>query len=93
MQKPAEALEVFKLNFEKNGDNWPVHVGLARGYAATGDVKKALDAERVEQAGGGVGGVGDAAHRVAALARQVQAERAFRVGRERHALADQPVLT
>lgn len=40
---PAEALEVFKLNFEKNGDAWPVHVGLARGYAATGDVRKALE--------------------------------------------------
>lgn len=36
------ALEVFRLNAERHPDQWPVHVGLARGYAAVGDGKKAL---------------------------------------------------
>ena len=40
--KPKEALEVFELNHKRNGDIWPVHIGLARGYAATGDKKTAL---------------------------------------------------
>jgi hypothetical protein len=42
-KKNAEALEIFKYNAERNGDTWPVHVGLARGYAATGDNAKALE--------------------------------------------------
>jgi hypothetical protein len=42
-KKEKEAMEVFRLNFERNGDTWPVHVGLARGYAATGDNKQALE--------------------------------------------------
>jgi hypothetical protein len=42
-KKNAEALEVFKLNQERNGDTWPVHVGLARGYAANGDKAQALE--------------------------------------------------
>ncbi len=37
-----KGLEVFKLNAEKFPDTWPVNVGLARGYAAVGDYKKAL---------------------------------------------------
>jgi len=45
-QKPKEAMEVFQLNAERNGDQWPVHVGLARGYAANGDPKQALDHAR-----------------------------------------------
>jgi hypothetical protein len=45
-KKNAEALEVFRLSFERNGDQWPVHVGLARGYAATGDPKQALEHAR-----------------------------------------------
>jgi hypothetical protein len=43
MKKNAEALEVFKYNAERNGDAWPVHVGLMRGYAANGDNKQALE--------------------------------------------------
>jgi hypothetical protein len=43
MKKNTEALEVFKYNAERNGDAWPVHVGLARGYAAVGDNKLALE--------------------------------------------------
>ena len=38
-----EALEVFQLNAQRNGDAWPVHVGLARGYAAAGENQKALE--------------------------------------------------
>jgi tetratricopeptide (TPR) repeat protein len=43
LKKPDEAMEVFKYNAERNGDTWPVHVGLARGYAALGDNKQALE--------------------------------------------------
>jgi tetratricopeptide (TPR) repeat protein len=43
LKKPNEALEVFKYNAQRNGDAWPVHVGLARGYAAVGDNKQALE--------------------------------------------------
>jgi hypothetical protein len=42
-KKTSEALEVFKYNAERNGDAWPIHVGLARGYSAAGDLKQALD--------------------------------------------------
>lgn len=42
-KQTAEAMEVFKFNAERNGDTWPVHVGLARGYAALGDNKQALE--------------------------------------------------
>jgi hypothetical protein len=44
--KNADAMEIFKLNAERNGDSWPVHVGLARGYSATGDIQKALEHAR-----------------------------------------------
>lgn len=40
---PAEAMKVFELNAQRNGDVWPVHVGLMRGYAANGDLQKALE--------------------------------------------------
>jgi hypothetical protein len=42
-KKNREAMEIFQLSFERNGDQWPVHVGLARGYAANGDAKQALE--------------------------------------------------
>jgi tetratricopeptide (TPR) repeat protein len=50
--KIPEAIEVFKFNAEKNGDAWPVHVGLTRVYIASGDTKKALEHAKiaVEQA-------------------------------------------
>jgi hypothetical protein len=41
-KKPAEALKVFQANARRNPNVWPVHVGLARGYAATGRAKEAL---------------------------------------------------
>jgi len=40
--KQEKALEVFKLNAEKHPNTWPVNVGLARGYSAVGEYKKAL---------------------------------------------------
>ncbi len=45
-KKAAEALVVFRLNEQRNGDQWPIHVGLARGYSATGDLKQALEHAR-----------------------------------------------
>jgi len=42
-KKYQEAFEVFKYNAQRNGDAWPVHVGLARGYSAMGDTKQALE--------------------------------------------------
>ena len=42
-KKMDEAMKVFQLSAERNGDAWPVHVGLARGYSATGDIPKALE--------------------------------------------------
>ena len=45
-KKVAEAMHVFQYNAERNGDKWPVNVGLARGYAAMGDTKQALEHAR-----------------------------------------------
>ena len=42
-QKMADkALDVFKMNANKNKDAWPTQYGLARAYSAKGDYKKAL---------------------------------------------------
>jgi len=40
--KAQEAMAVFQKNAKRFGDAWPTHVGLARGYSATGDYKSAL---------------------------------------------------
>lgn len=45
-KKITDALAVFELNAKRHGDTWPVHVGLARGYAASGDLAKALEHAR-----------------------------------------------
>ena len=37
-----EALKVFKINYDRHPDIYFTHVGLARGYSALGDFKKAL---------------------------------------------------
>lgn len=43
MQKrPADALEVFKMNYNKNPNEFTTMVGLARGYSANGDYENAL---------------------------------------------------
>jgi hypothetical protein len=40
--KKAEALAVFELNAKKHPNEWPVNVGLARGYSAVGRYQDAL---------------------------------------------------
>lgn len=42
-KKYKEAMAVFEKNYQKNGETWPTHVGLMRGYSAMGDLKKALE--------------------------------------------------
>ena len=37
-----EAFKVFKLNYDKNPNEYTTHMGLARGYSALGEYKKAL---------------------------------------------------
>ncbi len=41
-KKYKEAFAVFEKNFRKNGDTWPTHVGMMRGYSAIGDLQNAL---------------------------------------------------
>ena len=41
-KKNKEALEVFKLNAQKNPNNFTTYMGLARGYSANGDFANAL---------------------------------------------------
>ena len=38
----VEAMKIFEMNMEKNGDVWPVRVGMMRGYSALGKYKEAL---------------------------------------------------
>jgi hypothetical protein len=40
--KKEEAMKVFQLNARRFPNQWPVHVGLMRGYAAMGDRQKAI---------------------------------------------------
>lgn len=40
--KKEDALRVFELNAKRHPNQWPVHVGLARGYSAVGRYKDAL---------------------------------------------------
>jgi len=40
--KAPEAMAAFQKNAKRFGEAWPTHVGLARGYSATGDYKSAL---------------------------------------------------
>lgn len=41
-KKSKEALEVFKMNYDKNPNQFTTLVGLIRGYSASGDYKTAL---------------------------------------------------
>ncbi|MBO9205066.1 MULTISPECIES: DUF2911 domain-containing protein [Niastella] len=41
-KKSKEAFEVFKVNYDKNPNEFTTQVGMARGYSAMGDYKKAL---------------------------------------------------
>jgi len=40
---PKEALEIFKMNYQKNPNQMTTLIGLVRGYSANGDYKTALD--------------------------------------------------
>jgi hypothetical protein len=42
LKKNKEALEVFKMNFQKNPNQFTTLIGLARGYSANADYKNAL---------------------------------------------------
>ncbi len=50
LDKKDLALEIFQLNAERHPNTWPVNVGLARGYSALGDYKKALKHAKLAQA-------------------------------------------
>lgn len=45
--KNEEALKIFELNARKHKGAWPTEVGLARGYAAVGRMKEALEHARI----------------------------------------------
>lgn len=42
LKQPKEALDVFKMNFDKNPNQFTTLMGLARGYSANNDFKNAL---------------------------------------------------
>ncbi|MES2766198.1 MAG: DUF2911 domain-containing protein [Bacteroidota bacterium] len=42
-KRTKEALEVFKMNYDKNPNEFTTMMGMARGYSGTGDFKKALE--------------------------------------------------
>jgi tetratricopeptide (TPR) repeat protein len=43
LKKPKEALDIFKMNYDKNPNQVTTLIGLVRGYSANGDYKTALD--------------------------------------------------
>ncbi|HEY1402145.1 MAG TPA: DUF2911 domain-containing protein [Terriglobales bacterium] len=45
--KNEQAMKIFQINAKRFPNQWPVHVGLMRGYAATGDKAKALEEGRL----------------------------------------------
>jgi hypothetical protein len=45
--KAQQALSIFQTNAKRFPNQWPVHVGLMRGYAAAGDAKKSLAEARL----------------------------------------------
>ncbi len=47
MGMTQEALEVFKVNFERHQGAWPTHVGMARGLSAVGQYEEALKHARL----------------------------------------------
>lgn len=48
-KRPAEALEAFKLNAQKNPNVFTTNMGLMRGYSANGDYKNALKYAKAAQ--------------------------------------------
>jgi len=49
-KKTKEAMAIFERNFKQNKGAWPTHVGMMRGYSATGDLKKALEHAKLAMA-------------------------------------------
>jgi len=49
-KKGKEALEVFKIDYDKHPDEFLTNAGMARGYSAVGDYKKALTYAQKAQA-------------------------------------------
>lgn len=43
LKRNKEAFDVFKVNFDKNPNQFTTNMGMARGYSATGNYKKALE--------------------------------------------------
>jgi tetratricopeptide (TPR) repeat protein len=41
-KKQKDAFDVFKVNYDKSPNEFTTQVGMARGYSAVGDYKKAL---------------------------------------------------
>src|SRR5258707_3188030 len=54
--KNHQAMKIFQINAKRFPNQWPVHVGLMRGYAATGDKAKALEEGRLAGEEGPPGG-------------------------------------
>jgi hypothetical protein len=48
-KKPKDALEVFKMNAQKNPGQFTTDMGLVRGYSANGDYKNALKYAKLAQ--------------------------------------------
>jgi tetratricopeptide (TPR) repeat protein len=42
-KRADEAMKIFEYNLKKNPDQWFVYSGMARGYEAKGDMKKAIE--------------------------------------------------
>ncbi|MBS1661268.1 MAG: DUF2911 domain-containing protein [Bacteroidetes bacterium] len=49
-KKSKEAFDAFKLNYDRHPNEFTTNMGMARGYSATGDYKKALDYLKKAQA-------------------------------------------
>lgn len=49
-KKPKEAFDAFQLNYNRHPNEFTTNMGMARGYSATGDYKKALDFLKKAQA-------------------------------------------
>jgi hypothetical protein len=49
-KKAKEAFDAFKINYDKHPNEFTTNMGMARGYSATGDYKKALDYLKKAQA-------------------------------------------
>ena len=47
LKKVDEAVAVFEYNAARFNGQWPTHIGLARGYSAKGDNRKALEEARL----------------------------------------------